>query len=745
MDIVRSSLKRPALLILAAVAILAHIALLQLLGQIVVAQGPLAQYAEQLQTTIVTGDIYEIVALSDMPEARHSWVLTRNRQFIEAGRERYFHFRPVEPGMYTLQAEVSSPDGSVRYRRVFTITVQARLQDGTFGSGTVTKQHIESGSGSIFISDLPPPQPGESLLVATNPAVQQGNIFLDADREVVVVTPRSSSVGILSMDFNAELDTDGDGNPGNDPDSEKLSVGIDLIPLYVWLATPGDERQMQITAQLRVGTQAEERLRLVRVAQGPAAQLGEINVQNVSEGVYMFSLKGNPATASGAAMLTYWDFGDATQSLLTEPTHTYKESSSYTVRVSVRDLATGRELMTAERSIGASAEVPSTETGAVVPPVGEEPTNEPVGSGRSAMGLIIRIMLVALGSILAGVVLVFGIVLIRKRMKKLPGTLEVIEAKLVDKDATKKQIIDTPAAPMELKTPAAPAKTPVAPPSPPKPTTPAPSPAPQPSPAPAPAPPVPADQPLAAQKPATAFSAPATSTPVVTPAYQKPSTQPTAPKSAPSLDPVPQLQKPAVPTPTQTASTAPATTPEKTPTVSPWLQEKPAVQPSTQAPTPTPVTPPAPAVQTTPSIAIATPAPSATVTPQPAEPPKPTAPPAPIVQPSTAPTPLPPWLKPTGTVLPKPPAPGMSAPVPTPARAHAPVSTPPPPAPVSAPKNKDVDDMSLDELLSREMVINGQTNATPKTQEQPKDDPTIGIIRVESLDDGKKDISIDQN
>src|SRR3989344_9045682 len=63
--------------------------------------------------SITAGDVFEILAISDVPLPRYSWILTRNRQFLQAGQSAAFRNRFLEPGTYTLNAQVQGEIGTI--------------------------------------------------------------------------------------------------------------------------------------------------------------------------------------------------------------------------------------------------------------------------------------------------------------------------------------------------------------------------------------------------------------------------------------------------------------------------------------------------------------------------------------------------------------------------------------------------------------------------------------------------------
>ena len=106
---------------------------------------------EQL-LTMEAGTVFEILAVPDEADAQVSWVLTEERQFVEAGRDRIFRTRFAKTGNYILDAGVYSPTQKTGIRKTLRITV-------------TTPTPLPTGTGALetpeplFLETLPPPPP----------------------------------------------------------------------------------------------------------------------------------------------------------------------------------------------------------------------------------------------------------------------------------------------------------------------------------------------------------------------------------------------------------------------------------------------------------------------------------------------------------------------------------------------------------------------------------------------------------
>ncbi len=676
---------------------------------------PAVGVPDEEDITLRTGDTLEIAAETGVKDASYSWIMTQERTFIDAKREKFFRYRFVNDNVYTLRAEAILPGTGERLQRTFVITVvppDASQQTALVAAGT----------GASLASTLPLPD-------------ANGRVVLKPGSSLVELIPISADPSPLALDFDASFDSDGDGNPGNDVDNVNEDNGFHSFgkPLWIWYGRPVEHVDVTVTAVpagqspqvQRISVFSEDAAREQGVLTSPVT----IAAQPLGGGSYSFSVTFATPSASENPLLYEWNFGDGNLSLETDPVHKYAASGPFNVTLSVRDLQTGNSIGSTNTSVSPVVEeAPPVDepTDPVVDeptdPVVDEPT-DPVDSASSfdwsRIGLIVGLFI---GALVLGFALIWLLSFLRKS-RKLEETLESMENAVVPaKDqappplaikskqqaapetAAQQKIIDAelnassspeepPASVNEAKAPDwlkkglasdAPKATP-----------------PQPKPAPAPVPPAPSTP-----KPAPPAPAPA----------PKPATPPPAPK--PAADAQEKNLPRWLQTPAPTPDPAPAETAAPTPTPSPT-----PVPPAPKPPVPTPPPAPAPTPKPAPAPVPAAPKPAA-----PTPPPTPAAPSAPSPAPATppaAPKPVPPAPKPfvptapSVAAAPKP----VSAPTPTPAPIPAPsptAVTPPPVSPIApAPETKPA-----------------PATPTPPPAaptEKKDDDPPIAIIRAENI------------
>lgn len=674
---------------------------------------------EQMQLTV--GEILEILPTSDLQSPTYSWILTQDRTFIQAARTETFRYRFIQPGAYSLIAEIKSGDQSTSILRTFNINAKAR-NPGDVGMG-MSSAPAMPGSGNTLMG-----------LVKIDPPMDTNQrVVLPNGQQLLKLSPLNPDVKPLSLDLDTKRDTDNDGNPSNDVQNQATFFQLYAEPLYIWFASPLTTRTMAVTT---VGADGNARVQNIETTTALFAQ----NNGMIVSPIHMTSTPGENGSYSFTAMslngstqssfLYHWSFGDGEESLAMNPTHTYAANGTYTVTLQVKNLIDGQDAAKDQQQI-------SVQNAGVAPVSAASSQSSNGGTVIASNNWSLLSILIGLGIFLLCAILgLAGVFFLSKlrRGKSLDQTFADMEKTIVAKDDTTKTppplvipAATVPAAAKQSAPVATPAPTkediskreenaassaPVAEtaridekaaPSwlkkgldtPPKPATP-PAPAapavntPAPAPVPTPAIPKPAPAPASAPKPAT---------PAPAPAWLKQSTPPVA-ASAPAPTPAP-IPAPVVapkPTPTPAApivTTQPAPTSVQAPAVPmpkpvPAPATPPVVAPTPQAvPTPAPVAPtPAPAPVVVPKP---TPAPMPAPVPAPAVSlPKPTPVTAPTVStPTPAPVPVP-MPKPTPTpatpvVVPTPVQTPIAPPMPKPVPAPTPIVTPPAPKPEPVP------------------------------------------------------------
>ncbi len=681
------------------------------------------------------GDVFEILADPGQDDANVSWILTLDRAFIQASREKTFRYRFVQNKTYTLRAEAELPSGE-RLERTFKIEV---LSQEELDNPAVTV----AGTGAALIGVIPEPD-------------SNGRVILSDDQRLIRLVPLSRDVTPLSLDIDSTRDSDGDGNMENDADSTGTFFHSDAESLWIWIAGPLATHDLTVTAVTGGNAQVQSISVMTEgdaIDQGVLTSAVSIDAVEIEPRTIAFRAVFETDMPEDTPLLYEWDFGDGIRSLETSPSHTYATEGPHTVKLQVRNLETGATVGTAEDDV--TVEIVDEEPVDPDPEVPVEPPVEEPSTSSIPWGTILILAGVFLGSILLGVLIIWLLTKLRGR-GNLEQTFEAMEQKIVSPTAAtpplairkpvtatpppsaQEKIIDAevkatvpspapaiveeskapdwlkkglaggptpPAAPKPQTPPPAP-KAPVAPPPP----APAPVPTPKPTPAPVPPPP-PAPRPVVP--------------PVAAPAPTVPAAPAPTPAPASSPDPLPHwLQNPAQ----SKAPAAPAPTPNPAP-----------------APTPSPAPAPAPVAPPAPVRAPVAPAPTVTqpTKPEPAPAPTPVIPP--VKQPTPAPQPAAPVVSPVAqvpAVKPAPtPAPEVAPMPPAPTPAPKPIAPTPPPAPTPAPAAPVQKPIAQTPPTPKKPVVESQPilPAQPKPSTEPPhtdEDPPIAFIRADNINPG---------
>lgn len=689
-------------------SIVGTIACLSLLAGSAAAQTPFAEtsissiapVAEE-SVSLRVGDIFEILADPGSDGATFSWILTQDRAFIEASREKRFRYRFIQDKTYTLRGEVLV--GNIRTQRTFIIHVIPQ-------DGTPLQPAIPGGTGAMLVGMIPHPDPN-------------GRIVLQPEQQLLQLSPVQTNITPLALDLDSSRDTDGDGNPTNDVDDTDTYFHAYARTLWVWIAHPFMQTELTITGIPAEGSPLVQRISVLTVdtakGQGVFTSPVRILAEQIDLQTFVFQPELVPPQTDTAPLIYEWEFGDGHRSIDTTVTHTYAGSGPFTVQLRVRDLQTGTTVGEAQQSITIAAPepAPEPEPDPVIEPE-PEPTEEMPDSDPFPWSRILLIGGIFIGSIMIGVIVVWLLSFLR-RSRRLEKTLESIEETIAPaKEAAPPPLaIRKPAAPSDdvpaeaqqkiidaEMSAAAPSKTPplavkesaapdwlkkglsVQTKNTPVPHSPSPTPAAPPTPRPAP-------------------KAPPTPSPVpATPAAPKAPASPPTPKPASTPPPssVPASPKPVAHAPARTTPTPPA-----------------RPQPPATRATPTPTQASTPAKPQAPSMRATAPQPPTQPPVTPAPKPSPQAPP-----PSDK---LPRWLQPTPanagprpTVQPTP-APAKPAPQPTPQAPDQPIAAPSAPIQPQQPAQPPSPPPSQ--------------AATPP-QQKKDDDPPIAFIRAENIPSG---------
>lgn len=623
-------------------------ALLSLMAALVLAWSILSPAIAQEQAIRVkAGDTFEIAGQAESPTTQFSWILTKDRKFIAAQRTRFFQTRFAEAGTYVLDVSSQDPATNGNSYRAFQIIV-------TESDGTAPISPASGQTGAPIAA------------VRTEPAMINGMTYMPAEGGVLLVDPSVSqgSITRYALDLDATVDSNADGNPGNDADNAETYSEKAGTPVYVVLLPGSTPRVLRLTvSNLETAQPSSADIPVVFGGAAPQSTAGapvsgiqseHIRVEQ-NELTIRASAVIDPNMQAGKQILLEWDFGDRMHSLLSEPVHTYAIPGTYMVTLNARNIQDGSVLLTESVSISVVQQIGGSASSESSASSSSSSSSSSSGSSSSILGSIFKVGSIILLLITIATSLYGLLTWLKKRTTMgIQKTLEKMEEGIVKKD--KKVEVENPAvAPMKLKKEE----------------------------------PKVADQEIKAtaivdrEKGQAEFRSNeqrANVTPVQSsgpvPSWLSNAGKAAEPKPAPAA---PQIQKPVITTPeTPAASPAPA--------VPDWMKSAPqSPAPKTPSPAPAPVTPAPVPAPVAPKPATPPPAPAPVVaappvtSPAPAPKPiAPTPPPAPAPAPVPKPVTPPPAPKPVVTEVKPVPAPAPS-PAPTAAPAPTPIVSPPAP------------------------------------------------------------------
>ncbi len=410
--------------------------------------------------TLSPGDTVEIGTDTQAKSPQYSWVLTKDRQFISAQRTPFFRMRVTEPGQYLLDVNIQDAEHAITEYRAFTILVQDAP------------------------APLPPLPPADSnttpllAILSTNPPISSGLIHLPKEGGFVKIDPLASrgKIARYDIDLNLALDSNGDGNPTNDRDADQTIFSLSGTPLYYYAIPSSTSRSFAVSVSGN-GSFPPSTVQAAIAFSGllpnepslPSVVSSSQSTQNPGSPIVVESLGAShrfslllPQELKQKQLLSEWDFGDHTKSLLLRPEHTYSASGVYPVRVLLRDITNGEVLFSFTDSI--SIQILSAETSSSSSIRSSSVSSSSAQSSQSAswfagvsFASLFSVLLIVFFLLAIGIALFLILQFIKQKMgQKLADTLETIEQKIAP---TSKEAILENVEPIKLAKPTAPSKT----------------------------------------------------------------------------------------------------------------------------------------------------------------------------------------------------------------------------------------------------------------------------------------------
>jgi hypothetical protein len=187
-----------------------------------------ANAAEQFSIQIEAGRVFEMTIDSQLAKPEFSWILTRDRKFINAQRAEFFQTRQTVAGTYVLDVNIQDTINNGTEYHVFDLVVNPatdaprprRQLDGPLKA--VLSAEPWNGKDTIT---LPP---------------EGGIVRLD-------MIQSTGQIATYSLDLDTGVDADGDGDPENDRDNALTAGEKDATPLYVLMMPKDSPRRVILT------------------------------------------------------------------------------------------------------------------------------------------------------------------------------------------------------------------------------------------------------------------------------------------------------------------------------------------------------------------------------------------------------------------------------------------------------------------------------------------------------------------
>lgn len=381
-----------------------------------------ADRSDQAERSLTIGDVFEIIAIPD-ESATFGWVLTKENQFIEAGRDNVFRTRLTQPGKYRLDGSMRTINGESRLLMEITAKPLTGLPDAPPDTADIAE--ITGGSETDILNPL------------------------------MSIRPAGWVQGVIGVDTDTAKDSDGNGILTDDQDLGDSLFATEHNTIHLWFSENPPHR-------IALATTAADGTMVTQVA-----GIGDATIPTIADtieagdeqrGLVRFVIPIDVAI-SPEDLVFYWVFGDGATSFADTPTHRYKANGEYTVSVTVRELATAEIIAQGETSVvienATIVEPPSSAGGTVQSskPASSKPA-ENTGATRTsdAVMLIVKLTVILLLAIVIGVAAVWAGRKFLGRESRLQKTLADAEAMLVSPAGkTEEAALETAAPPMTLR------------------------------------------------------------------------------------------------------------------------------------------------------------------------------------------------------------------------------------------------------------------------------------------------------
>jgi len=279
--------------------------------------------------TLTAGDVFEMLPLTDLSFPRYSWILTLDREFLQAGQAPVFRKRLLKPGKYILNVEIRGTGDEGVIRRAVNIHVKSQ-------------EAVRDGGEDEMAAD------SQTLVKITPSPNRLGYSVLPTGKRLITLTPIEKAGTPLHLDLSPFIDENSDGNTENDINNAGTFFQSERTPIHLLFGIPLEAYTIIVHSTLSSGQDISQRIQVVEqeYAQKQGLLTGEAYVvfESKEGGVVDFSVNFDGGQSPGVALLYTWDFGDGGESLVEAPSHTYGSDGTYDVKLVIRNLENGPQL-----------------------------------------------------------------------------------------------------------------------------------------------------------------------------------------------------------------------------------------------------------------------------------------------------------------------------------------------------------------------------------------------------------------
>lgn len=389
--------------------------------------------------TVAPGELLELAigTRANLPE--YSWILSKDRNFVNAGRTRIFQTRQTEPGVYNIDVNVLDARRTMAEYYSFLLNVSL---------GASVPSIAESQPGPL------------QAVLSTQPPSTNGTVHLMKEGGILTLYPASSAGDIVSydIDFDAGFDASGDGIPDNDRDTQGSYSQQAGTPIRLYLKSMNQSTAIALTVTDRSGATSKATVSVlfdglqsfVSSSYSPTITSQEGDMRVTVDGLTISPSLSESVSLTSAGQKYYeWDFGDGRKSLLKHPSHAYAQPGEYVVSLAVKDIASGEVAFSGSMNVSVQLSASSSSLSQSISSsqsTSSLASSQEQGEGESesprSLWSIVKVALILLVLIQIGLALFHLFLWIKRRSAgALHSTIEKMEHSLFDSETQPADVI----------------------------------------------------------------------------------------------------------------------------------------------------------------------------------------------------------------------------------------------------------------------------------------------------------------